>query len=86
MLIGAVYLWPAAVSARVQRRFSTVSRISLLTLGAALVMTVAGLVAGSSGLLMFSTSLIVLSIAAASALAVAWLVRRALGRIIAGKY
>jgi hypothetical protein len=70
----------------VQRRFSTVSRISLLTLGAALVMTVAGLVAGSSGLLMFSTSLIVLSIAAASALAVAWLVRRALGRIIAGKY
>jgi len=86
MLIGAVYLWPAGISAGIQNRFSAAARISLLTLAAALAMTVMGLVAGSSFLLMISTPLIVLSIAAASALAVGWLVRRAFGRISAGKY
>jgi peptide/nickel transport system substrate-binding protein len=86
MLIGAVYLWPAGLSARVQNRFSVATKISLLTLGAALAMTFLGLVAGSSFLLTFSTPLIVLSIAAASALVAGRVVRRAVSRITAGKY
>jgi hypothetical protein len=49
-------------------------------------MTFLGLVAGSSFLLTFSTPLIVLSIAAASALVAGRVVRRAVSRITAGKY
>jgi hypothetical protein len=78
MLIGIVYLWPATISARVQSRFSAAAKISVLILAASLVLTFVGIFAGYSGLLMFSTPLIVLSIASASALAAGWLIRRAL--------
>lgn len=85
-LIGVVYLWPATISARVQSKFSAAAKISMLILGASLVITFVGIFAGYSGLLMFSTPLIVLSIACASALAAGWLIRRAICKINTGKY
>ncbi len=85
-LIGIVYLWPATISARVQNRFSAAAKISVLILGASLVLTFVGILTGYSGLLMFSTPLIVLSIACASALTAGWLIRRALCKINTGKY
>jgi hypothetical protein len=70
----------------VQSRFATAAKISVFVLGASLVLTVAGILAGYSGLLMFSTPFIVLSAASASALAAGWLIRRALCKINTGKY
>jgi peptide/nickel transport system substrate-binding protein len=86
MLIGAVYLWPAAVSAQLQRRFTTVSKISLMVLSLALALTVAGIIVGNVQLLMASTALFVVSLASFSAMAAGRLVRTAWSKLSTGRY
>jgi peptide/nickel transport system substrate-binding protein len=86
MLIGAVYLWPAALSTRLQSRFSTITKISLIVLSAAAALVAIGIASGNVQLLSASTSLFVLSIATASAMLVGRLARKGVGAIItAGK-
>jgi len=77
MLIGAVYLWPAALSARLQSRFGIIAKASLLAASAAAALTAIGIAAGSAELLSIATPLFVLSIAAASAMAIGRLARKA---------
>ena len=77
MLIGAVYLWPAALSSRLQSRFSMAAKISLIVLAASAALIAVGLASNSAQLLAASTSLFVLSMAAASAMAVGRLARKA---------
>jgi peptide/nickel transport system substrate-binding protein len=86
MLIGAVYLWPAAVSSRLQRRFSTVNKISLVVLSLAVTFTIAGIIGGSVQLLMASTALFVASLASVSAMAAGKLVRAAWSKLSTGRY
>ncbi|AFU59612.1 peptide/opine/nickel ABC uptake transporter, substrate-binding protein [Candidatus Nitrososphaera gargensis Ga9.2] len=86
-LIGAVYLWPAAVSTQLQRRFGTVTKISLVVLSLAVAFTVAGIIiAGSVQLLMASTALFVISLASISAMAAGRLVRVAYSKLSTGRY
>jgi hypothetical protein len=86
MLIGAVYLWPAALSTRLQSRFSTITKISLIVLSAAAALVAIGIASGNVQLLSASTSLFVLSIATVSAMLVGRLARKGVGAIItAGK-
>jgi peptide/nickel transport system substrate-binding protein len=85
-LIGAVYLWPAVVSTRIQRKFATVSKISLVVLSVAVALTVAGIIAGNVQLLMASTALFVVSLASVSAMAAGRLVRTAFSRLSTGRY
>jgi peptide/nickel transport system substrate-binding protein len=86
MLIGAVYLWPAALLTRLQSRFSTITKISLIVLSAAAALVAIGIASGNVQLLSASTSLFVLSIATASAMLVGRLARKGVGAIItAGK-
>jgi uncharacterized membrane protein len=54
-----VYLWPAAISMGIQRRFSLVTKIALIVLSLAVGLTVAGIFAGGMQLLMASTALFV---------------------------
>jgi putative copper export protein len=85
-MIGAVYLWPAALSARLQRRFGTVTKISLAVLSVVVAFTVAGILAGNAQLLMMSTALFVVSLAGVSAMAAGRLVRAAYGKLSTGRY
>jgi hypothetical protein len=80
-LIGAVYLWPTTLSSRLQNRFSLSVKISLLTAAAATAIIALGMIAGAGPLLPIGTSLFVLSVAGASALAAGKLVRVAYSRI-----
>lgn len=85
-LIGAVYLWPAALSGRLQSRFSTITKVSLVVLSLAVALTVAGILAGNIQLLMVSTALFVVSLAAASAMVIGRLVRVVYGKLSTGRY
>jgi peptide/nickel transport system substrate-binding protein len=67
-MMGAIYLWPAALSVRLQNKFSFMVKILLLLLSAAFALTVVGIVAGSAQLLIVSTSILVLSGASTSAM------------------
>jgi hypothetical protein len=86
MLIGAVYLWPAAVSGRVQSRFSMVAKVLLAVLAATVALMAIGIVAGAPQLLVVSTSLFVLAAASLSAMAAGRLVRKGLRLLTRGKY
>ena len=77
MLIGAVYLWPAALSKRLQSRFGIITKGSLLIVSVAAALTAIGIAAGSTELLSIATPLFVLSIATASAMAIGRLARKA---------
>jgi peptide/nickel transport system substrate-binding protein len=81
MLIGAVYLWPAALSKRLQSRFGIIAKGSLVIVSAAAALTAIGIAAGSAELLSIATPLFVLSIATASAMAIGRLARKAYGAI-----
>ncbi len=85
-LIGGVYLWPAAVSTRLQRRFGTVTKISLAVLSLAVAFTVAGIIAGNVQILMVSTALFVVSLASVSAMATGRLVRAVYSKLSTGRY
>nr|AFK24867.1 solute binding protein-like protein [uncultured archaeon] len=80
-LIGAVYLWPAALSSRLQSRYSIAVKILLLTIAMAAAIIAIGMVAGNTLLLSAGTSFFVLSIATASALSAGKLIRIACRRI-----
>jgi peptide/nickel transport system substrate-binding protein len=84
-LIGAVYLWPATLSSRLQSRFSTATKISLLAIAAAAALIAVGMVAGGS-VLAVGTSLFVLAVASASALAAGRLVRAAWKKLSTSRY
>jgi peptide/nickel transport system substrate-binding protein len=77
VLIGAVYLWPAAVSTRIQKRLHPATRILLLISGASLALTVVGIVANNSQLLSVSTPVFVVSLAGGTAMVVGKLARTA---------
>ena len=85
-LIGAFYLWPAAVSMRLQRKFTAVTKIALVVLSLAVAVTIAGIIAGNMQLLMASTALFVVSLASVSAMAAGKLVRIAHGKLSTGRY
>jgi peptide/nickel transport system substrate-binding protein len=85
-LIGAVYLWPVALSSRLQSRFSLATKISLMVLAAAAAVIATGMFASSAQLLSAGTSLFVLSIAAASAISAGKLVRAAYRKISTSRY
>jgi peptide/nickel transport system substrate-binding protein len=79
-LIGAVYLWPATLSARLQSRFGTAAKISLAVMCGAVALIAIGMATTAGGnapllLLSIGTSLFVLSAASASAIAVGKLAR-----------
>ncbi|UVS67856.1 CFI-box-CTERM domain-containing protein [Nitrososphaera viennensis] len=76
-LIGAVYLWPAALSARLQGRFGIAAKVSLAVMGAAAALIAIGVATTDNSplLLLAGTSLFVLSAASASAIAVGKLAR-----------
>ena len=74
-LIGAVYLWPAAVSTRIQKRLHPATRILLLISGASLALTIVGVVANNSQVLSASTPIFVVSLAGSTAMVVGRLVR-----------
>jgi hypothetical protein len=67
-LIGAVYFSPVAVAAKAQRRYRKLSLIALAMIAASLTLMVAGIVSGSSILLMTTTASFVLSVLAGSAI------------------
>lgn len=69
MLIGAVYLWPAALAGPVRRRFASASKLALFVAGASICLVTVGVAANNTILLSVSTSLFVLSVASLSALA-----------------
>jgi peptide/nickel transport system substrate-binding protein len=80
-LIGAVYLWPAALSKSLQSRFGLVSKILLVLLSASLALTIAGTIAGSMEMLSITTPILVLAVAATGALVMGKLARSARGWI-----
>jgi len=85
-LIGAVYLWPAAVSTRLQRKFTTITKIALVVVSLAVALTVAGLIVGNVQVLMASTALFVVSLVSVSAMSVGRLVRIAYRKLSTGRY
>ncbi|MEW6603315.1 MAG: CFI-box-CTERM domain-containing protein, partial [Thermoproteota archaeon] len=85
-LIGAVYLWPATLSSRLQSRFNMAVKISLMAVAAAALLIAIGMTAGNTLLLSISTSLFVLSTASASAIAAGKLVRVTYSRISTSRY
>ncbi|HEX6067195.1 MAG TPA: CFI-box-CTERM domain-containing protein, partial [Nitrososphaera sp.] len=76
-LIGAVYLWPAAVAKPVQRRFGAGVRIALVVLAGAGAAIAAGMALGDQTVLTVGTSLFVLAAASAAAMATGRLARKA---------
>jgi peptide/nickel transport system substrate-binding protein len=76
-LIGAVYLWPAALSTRLQSRFRTAAKIALAVVCAAGALIAIGMATNNALLLSISTSLFVLSAASVAAIAVGKLARTA---------
>lgn len=85
-LIGTVYLWPAALSSRLQNRYSIAAKISLLAIVTAAAIIAIGTVAYNAPLLSTGTSLFVLSIASAAALSTARLIRATCRKISTSKY
>lgn len=79
-LIGAVYLWPAAVSKPVQKRFGAGVKIALIVLAGAGVAIAAGIALADQGVLAVATALFVLAAASASAMAIGRLARKAYER------
>jgi hypothetical protein len=81
LLIGAIYLWPTAFSARVQSKYGAATKIMVMILAGGLTLTVVGLVAGSPHLLSASTPIFVVALAGTAALSVGRLARAALKKI-----
>lgn len=81
ILIGAVYLWPAALSTRVQNRLPVAVKALAVLIAASVALTVIGLAAHNASLLAISTPIFVVALAAAGALAIGWLARTAKTRI-----
>jgi peptide/nickel transport system substrate-binding protein len=79
-LIGAVYLWPAAVAKPVQKRFGAGMKIALLVLAGAGIAIATGIMLADQGVLTVGTALFVLAAASASAMAVGRLARKAYER------
>jgi len=86
MMIGAVYLWPATVSRRLQGRFTFITKISIVIIFAALAITVVGIITGNPLILAFSTPLLVVSIASASAMAIGKLAKSIFSALCKGRY
>lgn len=80
-LIGAVYLWPAAFSRKVQARFSTTGKVLIILLVASFGLTLFGITSGSELVLSVSTPMFVLSLASMSAVTVGKLARIAYSRM-----
>jgi hypothetical protein len=80
-LIGAAYLWPASLSARIQNRYVAVSKVLLVLLSASLALTLAGIIAGNVHLLSVSTPMFVIFVASVAAISVGKLARLAATRI-----
>ncbi|WP_415280682.1 CFI-box-CTERM domain-containing protein [Candidatus Nitrososphaera sp. FF02] len=80
-LIGAVYLWPAALAKPVQRRFGAALKVALLVLAGAGAAIAAGMALADQAVLAIGTSLFVLAAAAASAVAAGRLARKAYERL-----
>jgi peptide/nickel transport system substrate-binding protein len=80
-LIGAAYLWPASLSARIQNRYVAVSKVLLVLLSASLALTLAGIIAGNVHLLSVSTPMFVIFAASVAAISVGKLARLAAARI-----
>lgn len=76
-LIGAVYLWPAAFSTRLQSRFSSAGKVLVILLVASFALTLAGIASASELMLSIGTPMLVLSLASISALTVGRLARTA---------
>lgn len=85
-LIGAVYLWPAALAPSLQRRFALAAKISLVVLFGALALLVTGMLANSVQLLSIGTSLFVLSLSSVAAMVVGKLAKLAYGILRDSKY
>lgn len=76
MLLGAVYLWPVALSARVQNRLVFASKALVAILSLSIIMTAIGLIANNASVLAISTPIFVVTLAAGGALLVGWLARQ----------
>jgi peptide/nickel transport system substrate-binding protein len=85
-LIGAVYLWPAALAPSLQRRFALAAKISLVVLFGALALLVTGMLANSVQLLSVGTSLFVLSLSSVAAMVVGKLAKLAYRILRDSKY
>jgi peptide/nickel transport system substrate-binding protein len=85
-LIGAVYLWPAAISPRLQSRFRMAAKISLAVVCASAALIAVGMAIDNALLLSVFTSLFVLSAASISAIAAGKLVRTGFKALRKGKY
>ena len=85
-LIGAVYLWPATISTRVQRRFGMAAKISLAIVCVSAILIAAGMAINNVPLLSVFTSLFVLSAASISAIAAGKLVRTGYKALRKGKH
>jgi peptide/nickel transport system substrate-binding protein len=87
VLIGAVYLWPAALSTRLQSRFGTAAKIALAVACIAGALIAVGMTTGGNALLLsISTSLFVLSAASVAAIAVGKLARTAYRALVTGRH
>jgi peptide/nickel transport system substrate-binding protein len=85
-LIGAVYLWPAAVSTRLQSRFWTVAKVSLAVVCASAALIAVGMAIHNDLLLSVCTSLFVLSAASTSSVVVGRLARAGYAALRKRKY
>ena len=81
ILLGAAYLWPVALSARVQNRLLFASRALVAILSVSIIMTAIGLIVNNASVLAISTPIFVVTLAACGALLVGWLVRQVKYRI-----
>jgi peptide/nickel transport system substrate-binding protein len=85
-LIGAVYLWPVAFSGRLQSRFGTIVRLAIIALASSMGLIIVGIAVSSAPLLALSTSIFVLSAAAATAVTAARAARAGYRLVTTGKY
>jgi peptide/nickel transport system substrate-binding protein len=85
-LIGAVYLWPAAVSTRLQSRFWTVAKVSIAVVCASAALIAVGMTIDNALLLSVCTSLFVLSAASTSAVVAGRLARAGYAALRKRKY
>jgi peptide/nickel transport system substrate-binding protein len=86
-LIGAVYLWPAALSARLQNRFGTAFKISVAIVSVSAALIAAGMVTGGNTILLsIGTPLFVISAASTSAIVIGKLVRTGYSALWTGRH
>ena len=85
-LIGAVYLWPAAISTRLQRKFGMAAKISLAVVCVSSALIAFSMATNNTLLLSVFTSLFVVSVASSSAIAAGKLVRIGYKALRKGKY